>query len=103
MAAHLGSGLGVPDLHEVVERPAGDASAVRGEIDGPHKARVTRQRAHLPPATFILEGGPGECRGFLSGRWYQEGLGEFCLGWQKVFLAFLEPDCREHHVQIEES
>ena len=72
-AAHLGSGLSIPDLHEGVVRPADEASAVPRESDGPHPARVTRQRVHLP-ATFILEGGPGECRDILSGRWYQEGL-----------------------------
>ena len=88
MAAHLDSGLDAPDLHEVVVRPADDASAVRRESDGLHPVRVTRQRVHLPPATLILEGGPAEYRGFLSGRWYQEGLTSFCLGWQKLCLAF---------------
>ena len=68
MAAHLDSGLDVPDLHEPVTRPADDARAVPRESDGPHGVRVTRQRAHLPPAIF-LEGGLGECRGLLSGRW----------------------------------
>ena len=48
-AAHLDSGLGVPDLHELVVRPAGDAIAVRGESDGLHPSRVPRQRVHLPP------------------------------------------------------
>ena len=42
MTAHLDSGLGVPDLHEVVTRPAYDAIAVRGESDGPHQSPVTR-------------------------------------------------------------
>ena len=74
MAAHLDSGLDVPDLHELVLRPADDASAVPRESDRPHPFRVTRQRAHLPPVTFILKGGPGACRGFLPGRWCQEGL-----------------------------
>ena len=54
-AAHQGSGLGVPDLHEVVLRPADDAIAVRRESDGPHGARVTRQGAHLPPTTIVLD------------------------------------------------
>jgi hypothetical protein len=54
-------------------------------------------------ATFILEVGHGECQGFLSGLWYQESLSEFCLGWQRLFLAFLEPHCRDHHVKKEES
>ena len=48
-AAHLGSGLDVPDLHESVVRRADDASAVPRESDGPF--RVTRQRMHLPPPT----------------------------------------------------
>ena len=90
MAAHLDSGLDVPDLHEVVVRPADDASAVPRESDGPHQVRVTCQRVHLPPtnlylkwwpwimarvsATFISVSGPGEWRGFLSDLWYQEGL-----------------------------
>ena len=74
MAAHLDSGLDVPDLHAPVDRPADDARAVPGESDGPHGARVTLQRANLPPATFILESSPREFQGFLSGRWYQEGL-----------------------------
>jgi len=34
---------------------------------------------------------------------YQEGLSEFCLGWQKSCQAFVNPDCRVHYVQIEES
>ena len=59
MAAHLVSGLGVPDLRASVVRPADDANAVQREIDGPDQASVTRQRAHLPPATYILEGGRG--------------------------------------------
>ena len=74
MAAHLDSGLDVPDLLAVVVRPADDASAVPRKSDGLNPARVTRQRVHLPPATFVLKGGPGECRGFLSGHWCQEGL-----------------------------
>jgi len=49
-AAHQGSGRGVPDLHEVVVRPADNASAVRGESDGPHAARMPRQGVHLQPA-----------------------------------------------------
>ena len=49
-AAHQGSGCGVPDLHEPVPRAAaGDALAVRGEIDRCHPVRVPRQRVHLPP------------------------------------------------------
>ena len=48
--AHQCSGLGVPDLHVVVERPADDTIAVRGESDGQHAAKVPRQRVHLPPA-----------------------------------------------------
>jgi len=56
MAAHLGSGRGVPDHHEVVKRPADDAIAVRGEIDGLHPVRVTHQRAHLPPTHLYLRG-----------------------------------------------
>ena len=32
-AAHLGSGLGIPDLHELVVRPAGGELRVRRESD----------------------------------------------------------------------
>ena len=104
MTAHLDSGLDVPDLHEVVTRPAYDAIAVRGESDGPHQSRVTRQRANLPPnhlylkwwywlmarvsTTFIPEGGPGEWRGLMPGLRFQEGLSELCLGSQKLCLVF---------------
>ena len=58
MAAHLDSGLGVPDLHEVVLRPADDAIAVPRESDGPQPVEVTRQRAHLPPTHLYFMGGP---------------------------------------------
>jgi len=34
---------------------------------------------------------------------YQEGLTEFSLSLQKSCQAFLTPDGRDHHVQIEES
>ena len=74
MAAHLDSGLDVPDLHELISRPADDASAVPRESDGPHTAPVTRKRAHLPPTHRYTMGGPGKWWGFLSGLWYQEGL-----------------------------
>jgi len=102
MAAHLDSGLGVPDLHEEVVRPAGDELAVPRENDGPHPVRVARQRALLPPATFILEGGPGEYRSFLACCWYQEGLTEFS-GLAEIMSGLLKPDRREHHVQLEGS
>jgi len=88
MATHLDSGLGVPDLHEAVVRPAGDDLAVPRENDRVHGARVTRKRAHLPPSQLYLMGGPEEWRGFLSGLLHQESLTEFCLGWQKFCLAF---------------
>jgi len=88
MAAHLGPGIGVPDLHEAVVRPADDASVVPRESNGIHAVRVTRQRANLPPTHLYLMGGPGKWWGFMSGLLYQEGLTEFCLGWQKLCLAF---------------
>jgi len=53
-AAHQGSGLGVPDLHEVVQRRAGDATTVWGESHHVHPVRVTRQRANLPPTHHHL-------------------------------------------------
>ena len=55
-AAHQGSGRGVPDLHEVVPRPADDKLPVRGESNATHFARVTRQLAHLPPTPLHLRG-----------------------------------------------
>ena len=56
------------------------------------------------PAGFGLrEGSPGEWRGVMSRLLYQEGLTTFCLGSQKSCQAFLTPDGRDHHVQIEES
>ena len=51
----------------------------------------------------LREGGPGEWRGVLSRLEYQEGLTEFGLRWQKLCLAFLDPDRRDHYVQEEES
>ena len=99
MAAHLDSGLDVPDLHELVKRPSDDALAVPRESDGPHQVRVTRQRANLPPThldlrwwywimaristTFVSNGDPGEWRDFLSG--------------------LEKPDRRNHHVKIEKN
>ena len=64
-AVHLGSGLGVPDLHEVVVRPTYDAISVRGERDGPNPLRVTRHRANLPPTHLYLRGWSGRMSGFL--------------------------------------
>ena len=46
--AHLGALVGVPDLDELVERPADDAFPVRRERSRGHIARVPRQGAHLP-------------------------------------------------------
>ena len=77
MAAHLGSGLGVPNLHEFVTRPADDAVPVPRESDREHDIRVTRKRAHLPPTHLYLMGGPGKWWWFRSGLLYQEGLTEF--------------------------
>ena len=74
MAAHLGFGLGVPDLHAVVKRPADDAIADPRESDGSHAAPVTHQRAHLPPTHLYLMGGPEKWRGVLSDLLYQEVL-----------------------------
>ena len=88
MAAHLGSGLDVPDLQEVVKRPAEDAIPVPRESDREHDVRVTRKRAYLPPTHIYLMRGPGEWRGFLPRIWNQEGLSELCPGRQKFCLAF---------------
>ena len=51
--AHLGSGHGVPDLHETVIRPADDTLTIRGKIDAHHAAVVPRQRANLPPKPHL--------------------------------------------------
>ena len=76
MAAHLDTGLGVPDLDELVIRPADDASAVRGERDGQHGVRMTHKRAHLPPTHLYLMGGPEKWWGVLSGLLYQKDFTE---------------------------
>jgi len=117
MAAHLGSGLDVPHLHEVVARPADDSVPIWGEIDGPHPARVARQRVHLPPPTIFSDHFQDKIKvlpiraetdrdhasaahpplshwwswqmvGFSVRSLYQEGPSEFCLGWQKFCLSF---------------
>ena len=48
--AHLGARLGVPDLDELVPRPADDTLAVSRKRDRSHPVRMPRQRAHLPIA-----------------------------------------------------
>ena len=55
MGDHLSAGLGVPDLHSVVLRPADDARPVRRHSDGIDNVRVACQRAHLhrPPRSYI--------------------------------------------------
>ena len=50
MVAHLGALVGVPDLDELVARPADDAFPVRRDRDRGHRVRVTRQGALLPIA-----------------------------------------------------
>jgi len=47
---HLGALVGVPDLDELVVRPADDAFPIRRERDRGHEVRVPRQGAHLPVA-----------------------------------------------------
>ena len=118
MAAHLGSGVDVPDLDEVVTRPADEALRVWGEIDREHDVRVTRQRARLPPThlylrwqssrmmgvstTIISKGGPGESQGFMSGLRHQEAV-RILSGLAEVLSGLLKPDYRDHHVQLEKS
>ena len=73
-AAHLGPGLGVPDLDELINRSADDAIPVWGESDGQHHVRVTHQRVHLPPTHLYLIGGPEKWWGVMSDLLYQEVL-----------------------------
>ena len=47
-AAHLGSSRGVPDLHDVIVRPAHDALPVPRKSDAPHHGAMPSERAHLP-------------------------------------------------------
>jgi len=63
-AAHLGPGLDVPDLDEVVGRAGDEVLPIRGEIDRQHGARVTRQRVHLPPTNHYQ----GKTRGVTRHR-----------------------------------
>jgi len=58
MAAHLDSGLGDPDLHEVVLRPAGDAIAVWRDSHHVHAVRVTHRRA-LKILIFVTDASAG--------------------------------------------
>ena len=46
--AHLGSGLGVPDLHQRVFRPADDLSSIRRERGRDHLVQVTSESKQLP-------------------------------------------------------
>ena len=103
MAAHQGSGRDVPDLHEGVLRPADDALAVPRESDRAHGVRVTRQRAHLPPTRLHLRGWSWRIAG-VSARPLEPGRPVIMLsGLAEVLFGFLKPDCRDHHVQIENS
>jgi len=63
MAADLGPGVGAPDLHEVVGRPANDEIAVPRESDRFHQRSVTRERAHLPPPAIFSDHFQGKLRG----------------------------------------
>ena len=53
-AANLDSSLGVPDLHEVVIRPAGDLLAIRRGSDGEHTERMARHWALRVPDKILL-------------------------------------------------
>ena len=66
-ATHLGSSLGVPDLHQFVRRPADDPFSVPRERDRVHYASVPGERALLPthpplrpPATPSMSETPAE-------------------------------------------
>jgi len=48
-AAHLGPGLGVPDLHDRVTGPASGALPVPGERHRVHHVRVTRKSMSIRP------------------------------------------------------
>ena len=59
MPAHLGSGLGIPDDHAIVTRPAGDVRIVWRERDRVNVLRVPHQRAqlqspHIQDATMLF-------------------------------------------------
>ena len=103
MAAHLGSILGVPDLHKLVMRPADDVIAVPREGDGSYGARVTRQRVHLPPTHLYLMGVPRKKVGSSVSPLVLGRPDIIISGLAETLSGLLKPDCRDYHVQIEES
>ena len=57
----------------------------------------------FPAGSGLREGSPGKWWEVLSRLLYQEGLTEFGLRWQTLWLAYLNPECRDHDVQREEA